>query len=115
MGFSMDVSALQANLNRMRSMQLYRMQSTAQLAAKEMETEARAGAPWTDRTAAARTGLNGSAQRSGDVITITLRGSVRYMVYLELAHGKRWAILWPTMQANAQRIMEGFARLGGIT
>ena len=115
MAFNMDASALQASLYRMRDMQLFRMQSYAQLAAKELESEAKANAPWTDRTAAARTGLNGSASRSGDAITITLRGSVRYMVYLELAHGKRWAILWPTMQANAQRIMEGFARLGEIT
>ena len=115
MGFNMDTSALQDRLNRMREMQLFRMQSYAQLAAKELESAAKSGAPWTDRTAAARTGLNGSAARSGDRITITLRGSVRYMVYLELAHGKKWAILWPTMQANAQRIMEGFARIGGIT
>lgn len=115
MGFNMDVSALRASLDRMRETQLFRMQSYAQTAAKELEAEAKAGAPWTDRTAAARTGLNGSAMRSGSIITITLRGSVRYMVYLELAHGKKWAILWPTMQSNAERIMQGFARIGGIT
>lgn len=115
MGFNMDVSTLQASLNRMRDLQMTRLQIIAQAAAKELEAEARTGAPWKDHSGAARGGLNGSAMRSGSIITITLRGSVRYMVYLELAHGKKWAILWPTMQSNAERIMQGFARIGGIT
>lgn len=114
MGINIDTSTLSRALDEMDRRRLFAQQTYAQNAAKQLESQAKAGAPWTDRTGHARGGLSGTSQRRGSVFTITLSGSVRYMVYLELAHGKKWAVLWPTMQKNSQQILQGFARIGGL-
>ena len=114
MGFQMDTSGLSRSLSGMAQRQLYAQEVMARNAAKQMEADAKASAPWKDRTGLARGGITGNSVRSGSIFTITLSGSVRYMVYLELAHGKKWAILWPTMQKHQQQILDTFARIGGM-
>ena len=109
MGITVDTSQMCRALGEYQQRALYDMQSQAQTAARNLEAEAKVSAPWSDITGSARGGIRGRADRSGSRITITLSGSVRYMVYLELAHGKRWAILWPTMQRNADRILQSLA------
>lgn len=114
MGFTMDVSKLSRNLERMQAENLYHCETYAHNAAKRLEAFAQAEAPWRDHTGHARGGITGRAARSRSVITITLSGSAHYLVYLELAHGKKWAVLWPTMQRHAPRILRGFAQIGGL-
>ena len=111
MGFTVDTSQMRRALSEYQQRALYGVQVLAQSAAADLQAEAQAGAPWTDRSGLARGGIRGRADRAGSRITITLSGSVRYMVYLELAHGKRWAILWPTMQRNADRILQSLASI----
>ena len=114
MGFQMDTSGLSRAMFDMQKRQMERMTSYAQVAAKTMEADAKVSAPWSDHTGNARGGISGNSVRSGSIFAITLSGSVRYMVYLELAHGKKWAILWPTMQKHQQQILDTFARIGGM-
>lgn len=71
------------------------------------------GHPWQNITHRAENSTVGRAERRGDVTRISLSGGVRYMVYLELAMGKRWAVLWPTIKRNAPRILQAVAKLGG--
>lgn len=111
MPLTVDPSGLSRELYAMEQRTLGRMSAYAQTAAKQLEAAAKAEAPWTDRTGHARGGLTGASSRSGSVIRITLSGSVRYLVYLELAHGKRFAVLWPTLQKHQGRILDGFARV----
>lgn len=109
MGFAMDTSRLNRRFEDMlRGLQAAELYGVA--AGRELESFAKADAPWTDRTGHARGGITGASQRTGHTVTITLSGSVRYMVYLELAHGRRWATLWPTLQKHAQRIVDVWAR-----
>lgn len=114
MGFQMDTSGLSRSLSGMAQRQLYAQEVMARNAAKQMESYAKANKPWKTHTGNAVRGLSGNSVRSGSIFTITLSGSVRYMVYLELAHGKKWAILWPTMQKHQQQILNAFARIGGM-
>ena len=114
MALNMNTQALRGTLRDMQLRSLYAMDVQAQVSAKALEADARTGAPWHDRSGAARNGITGRAQRSGTVFTITLSGSVRYMVYLELAHGRKWAALWPAMERNGQRILANIARAGGF-
>lgn len=114
MAFTMDMGALRSELQRMQQRSLHAMEVQAQASAKSLEAQARVGAPWQDRTGAARGGITGRAERRGAVFTITLSGSVHYLVYLELAHGRKWAALWPAMEKNAQRILTSMARAGGF-
>lgn len=114
MALNMDTQALRSSLREMQLRSLHSMDVQAQVSAKALEADARTGAPWRDRSGAARNNIYGRAQRSGTVFTITLSGNVRYMVYLELAHGRKWAALWPAMERNAQRILTNMARAGGF-
>lgn len=111
MGFSMDTAAFARKLEERERRTLFAQEVYAHNAAKELEQAAKADAPWKDRSSLARGGLTGRAQRSGGRITISLSGGVHYLVYLELAHKKRYAVLWPTMQKHQQRILKGFAAL----
>ena len=111
MGFTIDTATLSRKLEEAERRRLFAQQIYAQNAAKELERAAKTGAPWKDRSSLARGGLRGTARRSGSTFTITLSGSVHYLVYLELAHGKKYAVLWPTLQKHQQRILQGFARL----
>jgi len=83
----------------------------ADTAAKKMEREAKANAPWTDRTTNARQSLAGSSGWDGNKLKVVLSGGMDYSVYLELAHEKKYAILKPTIDKNTSEILAGYQRL----
>jgi hypothetical protein len=72
--------------------------------AGEMANSARANAPWTDRTANARTGLFGTAERdmTQQVVTIFLSHSavLDYPLWLELANAGNYAIIMRTIESH---------------
>ena len=72
--------------------------------AAEMSNSAIANAPWTDRTANARTGIFGTAERdaTAQVVTIFLSHSpvIDYGIWLELAHGSSFAIIMRTIESH---------------
>ena len=72
-----------------------------------METYAKQHAPWTDRTGNARQSLNAwTEQLSQDVVALYLSHGVYYGVYLEYKYAGRYAIIWPTIQAHLDAIMQ---------
>ncbi len=72
--------------------------------AAEMSNSAKANAPWTDRTANARTGLFGTAERdtTAQVVTLFLSHSpvIDYGIWLELANGGNYAIIMRTIESH---------------
>ncbi len=66
-----------------------------------MEADAKIGAPWTDRTGNARSGLFGEVMAEKEAIKTRIAHSVEYGPYLELANSKKYAILEPTAQKHA--------------
>ncbi len=72
--------------------------------AAEMANSAKSNAPWTDRTANARTGLFGTAERdtTAQVVTLFLSHSpvIDYGIWLELAHGSSFAIIMRTIESH---------------
>ena len=94
----------------------------------KMESSAKAGAPWTDRTANARQGLfyavdgggqsevSGSQRLAGqesatvsaakDVVALYLSHSMNYGVYLELAMAGRYRVIMPTMEAHYNELLQ---------
>ncbi len=83
----------------------------ADTAAKTMEGEAKKNAPWEDRTSNARNSIQGDFGWKGNKAVITLSGNMEYSVYLELANGKKYAILSPTIQKHSTEILRGYQRL----
>ena len=63
------------------------------------------GAPWTDRTGAARRNLHSWSAPFGLGVTFYVAHGVPYGVFLELLHQGRFAILWPTLRAVTPRIL----------
>ena len=89
----------------------------AQYVATEMQNEAKANAPWTDRTGNARTGLFGTSETdfAAKVVTIYLSHAavIDYGVYLELGGGSdgspgsgKYAIIMKTMQNHYEPLMQ---------
>lgn len=83
----------------------------ADTAAKKMETEAKKNKPWENRTSNAVDSILGDFNWQGNRAVITLSGNVDYFVFLELAHGKKYAILSPTIQSHSTEILRGYQRL----
>ena len=74
--------------------------------AREIESYAKANAPWTDQTGAARNGLTASVDEEGGEIVITLEHSVDYGIWLETIQDGAFAIIMPTLEALGPRIIK---------
>lgn len=83
----------------------------ADTAAKKMEGDAKDNAPWTDRTSNARNTIQGSRGWENDKLIIALSGNVNYFYYLEMCHEKKWAILKPTVDKWAPKVLSGYQKL----
>jgi hypothetical protein len=80
-------------------------------AAAEGEARMKSGAPWTDRTGAARSSLSGDSQVGGGQAVVTLSHGVYYGIWLEVSNQGRYAIVRPTVP----RVAAGIGRaLGGL-
>lgn len=73
--------------------------------APKVQSYARTHAPWTDRTGNARQGLFAKYSKEEDSHVITLSHSVPYGIWLEVRWAGRYAVIMPTIQAEAARIM----------
>ncbi len=81
--------------------------------AKRMEAYAKQNRPWIDRTGNARNSIQGNFGWRGDDAIIRLSGNMSYSVWLELAYGKRYAILRPTIEKHAPTTLRGYQRVVG--
>lgn len=79
--------------------------------APQIESYAKANAPWTDRTAAARQTLFTVVEAKKDRVILYLSHTMSYGVYLELRWQGRWSIIMRTLQAHESPIMDGLKRL----
>jgi hypothetical protein len=71
----------------------------AGLIASRLQQYAQLNAQWTDRTGDAREGLITIADVSEELVTIYLAHTVSYGIFLEVAHGGKYAIIMPTIEA----------------
>jgi len=85
--------------------------SYADTAAKKMEGYAKSNRPWTDRTSNAKNSIQGKHHWRGKDLVIILSGNVDYFVFLELAHGKNYAILKPTVDKFGPEVFRGYQKL----
>ena len=102
-----------------------------QTASLKMEAYAKKNRQWKDHTHLARDtmkGISGWGEIGGDhsyslptqigsgqsgdgKFIIGVTGNMPYSVYLELAHGKKYAILYPAVNALAAETLRGFAAM----
>lgn len=110
MRIRMDTRALEEGLDRRKMMTEYGLRQAGSMEAKRLAIHAQLNKPWRDHSGNATRGIHGRASFGGSELKITLSGSVNYMVYLEFARKKRWAILWPTIEARGRTAIENIAR-----
>jgi len=81
--------------------------------AAEIGNWMRANARWTDRTGNARNSLEGITDFSEDALRLFLKGGgpPDYMVFLELAHAGRYAIVRPALEQFSGRIYQDLVRI----
>jgi len=73
----------------------------------KIESTMKKNRPWTDRTNMAKTMLSARVSRPDEnLIRITLAHGVDYGIWLELANGKNYAIIIPTVEQEGPRIVE---------
>lgn len=82
-----------------------------QLHAGEAEGYMKNNAPWKDRTGVARASLHSKVLIDKDNITIRLSHGVEYGVYLEYAHGGKYAILNPTARLYKEKLIRSLNSL----
>lgn len=80
--------------------------------ASELQAKMKINRPWTDRTGMAKALLNAKvSQPNKNTVRITLAHGVDYGIWLELAHGKNYAIIAPTIREEGPRIVEDLNNL----
>lgn len=110
-GLRFDAQQMIKNLDAMQQRTLYALEVAGRTGAAKMEGYAKTNYPWQPRSHMAHTTIQGKCERTEYAVRITLSGGVYYMVYLELAMKKRWAILWPTVRTLGPDILREIARL----
>lgn len=75
--------------------------SAFERAADMILSAAQADAPWTDRTGAARSGLDVTVESSGGVVILELFHTVDYGLWLEVIQNGRFATIMPTLERYA--------------
>lgn len=113
MAFRIDVGSVARELSEIKRRSLSAAERVAESAAAKMEEDAKRGAPWKDRTGAARQSIRGFSGRSGSKLRCGVSGNVEYFTVLELGNEGRGAILGPTVQANAPQVLEQFRNVLG--
>ena len=114
MSFKLDYSSstLKKNLDKMSEKLGAVLLMYSATKASEIESKMKINRPWTDRTGMAKTTLNAKvSQPSENLIRITLAHGVDYGIWLELANGKNYAIIAPTVREEGPRIVEDLDNL----
>lgn len=84
----------------------------ADVAAIKMENYAKEESIWQDRTGNARQTLKGSATwTSQQVVMIAVSHHQHYGYWLELAHGREYAILEESIEENVEELYNALRRL----
>ena len=112
MGLTLNSSDFLRRLTEVDTRMLHATRLYAETAGAQMEAYAKANAPWRDITGISRQTISHEVRSEGKKQTIILRGGVSaHFPYLELAMGKRYAIINPTLIKMAPGIVAGWRRI----
>jgi hypothetical protein len=110
-GIDFDASNLFKGLSELEEKAIKATELYANASGTKMANSAKTNAPWTDRTGNSRQTIDYNVQPKGTITEIQIRGNTPHFKYLELAHEKRFAILWPTIQKLSAEILKGWAKV----
>lgn len=98
-----DVSQVTANMEGFTDRLKAGLEVMGNTVGRNMQSYARANKPWTNRTYSARNGLESKVEwTSDDLLDIAVFHTVDYGIWLELAHGEKYAILQEARDSQVQ-------------
>lgn len=110
--FDYDKSNLSKNLDKFSVKLGAAVLMYANTKAVQIESTMKRKRPWTDRTGMAKASLRTVVTRPDEnIIRITLAHGVSYGIWLELAHEKKYAIIKPTLDSEAPKVVDGLSEL----
>lgn len=110
-GFKIDGEGLLRGLNELEIKVRVASELFAKTAGNELEQECKENAEWQDRTGLSRNTIDSEVLTPGNKTEIRLRGNTPQFKYLEGAHEKKYAILWPTVKKNINRVRKAWAKV----
>lgn len=111
-GFSFDMGDLKKGLDMLEDRADLAIRMYAETGGQKLVDSAKENRKWTDRTGQARARLNSTVSATASGYRIYLAHGVDYGIWLELAHGKRFAIIPQTIESvGTLEIMPGFNKL----
>lgn len=117
MGVKLDGNSIRTTLKGMDTIQAKlfdALQIVSKSAAKQMEAYAKKNAKWTDRTGNARQKLTGDAYwLNSKTLETVIMHQMDYGVWLELAMGRKYAILEESMKQVAPDLIKAYKKLVG--
>jgi len=111
MGLKLDTSGLLKGLGEADIKMKAAVGVYCDTAGKKLEREAKKIAPWKDRTPLARPTMQGGMEWQGAKCRVYLSGNVDYFKYLEFAHEKKYAVIFPVIHANSKKMLEGMHKI----
>lgn len=112
MALEFDVNELSESLNKFALSAEAAINKLAQAQALNLENYAKEHKPWTNRTGQARQRLKGISKQTSEFLwEITLSHGVDYGIYLEFAHEKKYAIIFPTINLKSPEVLKSFEGL----
>lgn len=103
---------LSANLNYMHGKIMPACQMYLTTKASTLKAQMQHNRPWRDRTGMAKALLDASVSKVGaTTLRMTLSHGVQYGIWLELAREKKYAILWPTINLQGPKLIEGLTNI----
>ena len=112
MALDLDLEAIEKSLKAFAQNSENAINTLCKSGALEFENYSKTHRPWTDRTGHARQRLKGTVEHpKNDEWTLVLSHGVDYGIYLEFAHEKKYAIIYPTIQVKSPEFMAAFEGL----
>lgn len=106
--FDYNGSNLKSGLDRMTTKVGAVVLMYAATKASQLESKMKLERPWTDRTGMAKALLSAKvSQPALTKIRITFAHGVDYGIWLELANGKNYAIIAPTIRTEGPKVVKG--------
>lgn len=107
----LDTKNIQKNLEDFAKKSRYAVLMYCQTESQRFERYAKTHKKWKNITGHAVQRLKGFVEDNTTKIRIYISHGVEYGKWLELAHGKRYAILWETIKQNSASALRGLNRI----
>lgn len=111
--FEFNEGRLRHNLNTLDSRVNRAVTAVVDMNATKGQAYLKTDAPWTDRTAAARTGLHTIANSGGGSHEIIFAHAVHYGIWLEVKYSGRDAVIMPTVRKTGHELLRDLEGLMG--